>query len=80
MSRPKIDLFLERVAGPRPSGKEFTCFCPSHPDRHRSFSLGSDEEGNVLIFCHAGCSPEAVLSALGLKKRDLFSSPKRRGN
>jgi hypothetical protein len=38
-----------------------------------SISEGSD--GRVLLHCHAGCTVEAVLAALGLAWHDLFAGP-----
>jgi hypothetical protein len=46
--------------------------CPAHGDRHASLSIGTGEDGRILLFCHAGCKPEAVVAALGLKLADLF--------
>ncbi len=45
--------------------------CPAHDDRNPSLSI-SLKEGRILLHCHAGCSKEAVLEALGLEFRDLF--------
>ena len=37
--------------------------------------------GNVLLHCHAGCTKEAILTALGLTMKDLYSnSPTKRHN
>jgi len=44
--------------------------CPAHDDRNPSLSV-SVKEGRVLIHCFAGCSPDAVLGAVGLTWRDL---------
>jgi uncharacterized protein (DUF927 family) len=45
--------------------------CPGHDDRSASLSV-SEGDGKILVHCHAGCSTEAVLDALGLKMADLF--------
>ena len=44
--------------------------CPAHDDRNPSLSI-SLKEGKILIYCFAGCAPEAVLGAVGLTWRDL---------
>lgn len=41
--------------------------CPSHDDEHPSLSLSDSDTGKVLIKCHAGCTQEAVISALKAK-------------
>jgi len=37
--------------------------CPVHEDRHPSLSI-RDGERSILVKCHAGCPPEAVIAAL----------------
>ncbi|WP_347246397.1 AAA family ATPase, partial [Thermogutta sp.] len=46
--------------------------CPAHEDRKPSLSVTRNQDGTVLLHCHAGCSTEAVLAALGLTVKDLF--------
>jgi len=52
-------------------GNEWTARCPAHDDSNPSLWF-RDGENAVVLFCHAGCSQEEVLSAL--KKRDIFIS------
>lgn len=47
------------------------CICPSHGDTHASLTITRGQRG-ILIKCHAGCSTEDILRAVGLKKSDLF--------
>jgi putative DNA primase/helicase len=46
--------------------------CPAHDDRTPSLSVKEGDD-RVLLYCHAGCSPEDVVGALGLEMRDLFA-------
>jgi len=46
--------------------------CPAHEDRQPSLTVSRKPDGTVLLHCHAGCSTEAVLAALGLTVKDLF--------
>ncbi|KWT62886.1 hypothetical protein ADL21_06265 [Streptomyces albus subsp. albus] len=48
--------------------------CPAHEDRSPSLSVTSGREG-VLLRCHAGCTTEEVVAALGLTMADLFDEP-----
>ena len=67
--------FLGRLSGVRKSGAGFIAKCPAHDDRRASLSVtGSD--GRILLTCHAGCSCESVVGALGLKMSDLFEREK----
>lgn len=49
------------------------CCCPAHDDKHASLSISS-ENGKTLLHCHAGCSTESILEAVGLQMRDLFEN------
>lgn len=48
--------------------------CPAHDDDQPSLRVAPGDEGNVLISCKAGCTTEAVCSAMGLKVKDLFAN------
>ena len=45
--------------------------CPAHGDEHPSLSI-SEEDGMVLVKCHAGCSQDSVIEAL--RVRNLWPS------
>jgi putative DNA primase/helicase len=47
----------------RKSGPSYMARCPAHDDRNPSLSL-RDEDGKVLVHCHAGCQQEQVIEAL----------------
>jgi hypothetical protein len=46
--------------------------CPSHADGTPSLSIKEDSTGIILIHCHAGCSPDQIVTAVGLCISDLF--------
>jgi len=48
--------------------------CPAHEDKNRSLSITEGDDGRVLLYCHAGCSTEDIVRALGLTMSDLFPS------
>ena len=55
----------------RRSGKNFQC--PAHDDREPSLTVSRARNGlDVVLHCHAGCSTNAVLAALGFELADLF--------
>ncbi len=41
------------------------CPCPAHNDKNNSLSVGEAADGKLLITCHAGCTFEAIMAALG---------------
>ena len=50
--------------------------CPAHDDRAASLSVGpATHFAGVLANCHAGCSVDDILAALGLTRSDLFDEP-----
>ena len=54
-------------------GKWRAC-CPAHDSSSKSLSI-ADIEGRILVHCFAGCSPEAILSTVGLSFGDLYETP-----
>ncbi len=54
--------------------------CPAHDDRVASLSVAGGDDDRVLLRCHAGCTVEAITSALGLEMSDLFVAEMRQGN
>jgi hypothetical protein len=57
------------------SGHGWMCRCPtglhSHADRNRSLSVRESDDGWVMLKCFAGCPRDEILSAMGLRVRDL---------
>ena len=35
----------------------------------------AEGDGRVLLFCHAGCEVDAILTSIGLELADLFDQP-----
>jgi hypothetical protein len=53
-----------------------TAKCPAHDDQKDSLSIGEGDDGSAVLFCHAGCTFEAIIAKLGLTAKDL-SAPKK---
>lgn len=65
--------FLSRLrvdSGPNGKG-EYMCRCPAHDDKNASLCVRDGEKG-IVLKCQAGCDVQSVVSAMGLKMRDLF--------
>ncbi|MGH3627887.1 MAG: phage/plasmid primase, P4 family [Sciscionella sp.] len=61
-----------RVTG---SGDKLSAQCPAHDDGNASLSV-TGIDGQVLVYCHAGCDTPYVLAAVNLTLADLFDSPR----
>jgi putative DNA primase/helicase len=62
---------LHLLKGVKGNGNQFTSLCPAHSDKAPSLSI-SQKDNRILLHCHAGCSTEAIVMAMGLNLRDLF--------
>ncbi|MBA2461221.1 MAG: hypothetical protein H0V45_05575 [Actinobacteria bacterium] len=67
-----VERVLDRLERVRVGASGWTACCPAHEDGTPSLSISVGDDGRVLIHCHAGCSLEDVLTALGLTAADLF--------
>lgn len=63
--------FLSRLDGRKKCGGYYIARCPAHGDKHQSLSI-SEKDGRILVNCHAGCSANAIVGAMGLELKDLF--------
>ena len=67
-----LDDVLARLSAVRKSGKQYIAHCPAHHDKSPSLSVREGKDGRVLLYCHAGCSIDEIVRALGLTLADLF--------
>jgi len=64
---------LSRFQGVKATGpNKWQARCPAHDDRSPSLSI-TETNGKILLHCFAGCQTEAIVSAAGLRMRDLFA-------
>ena len=64
--------FLKLLQNVKRMSNGYSALCPSHSDNNNSLSIDEGNDGRILLNCHAGCSTADVVSALGLKMKDLF--------
>lgn len=65
--------FLSRLDGVRRSGTGYVARCPAHDDSNPSLSV-MEENGRILLRCHAGCATNTILETLGIEFRALLTS------
>ena len=64
----------------KPNGnKGWQALCPAHNDHNPSLDIDVGEGGKVLVICRAGCSQEAVITALKARSVWRSTAPPRRG-
>lgn len=68
----QLEDVLRRLEGVKRSGGGYSARCPAHEDKNASLSVKQGYNGGVVLHCHAGCTPEQVVGALGLSMKDLF--------
>ncbi len=71
-----FELVLSRLPSAKPaagtSQKAWKACCPAHADTNPSLSVTLGDGGRALIHCYAGCTPEAIVAAMGLTMADLM--------
>ena len=73
-SSPQLERVLAALGPDRlrgQTGHDHTARCPAHEDQRASLTV-ADGERCVILRCHAGCEPRAIVEALGLTWADLF--------
>lgn len=69
-----VELLLSKLPDAKRNGKGWQARCPAHDDRRPSLSIAEGDDGRALVNCHANCTTEAVMSAVGLSVADLMPS------
>lgn len=68
-----LNTVLERLDNPRPSGNNWRAACPTGHRSKFALAISEGDDGRALVYCHAGCSVDEIVSGLGLQKQDLFA-------
>lgn len=63
---------LSGLKGVKRVNKGWRAHCPAHDDKKPSLHVSKGDNGRVLLYCHAGCSANAICQAIGIKVADLF--------
>lgn len=58
---------LARDCQGKQNGSQWSAYCPAHDDENPSLRIKTSDDGTkVLIKCHAGCTPKAILRECNL--------------
>ena len=77
---PRLAEVLNKLQGVKRSSSGWSACCPGHEDRHQSLMVAEGDDGRILMFCHVGCTTEAIVAALGLSMADLFDGQPKAAN
>ena len=71
METPNIDNVLAHMECVHKTGADkWICRCPAHNDKSPSLSIRLTPE-RILLYCFAGCTTEAIITASGLTWGDI---------
>lgn len=65
---------LSKLKNVKRTSDGWTARCPAHEDSHNSLSVSEGDGERVLLFCHAGCSYDDIVAALGIGSSNNSSS------
>jgi hypothetical protein len=87
MTTDPVENFIAKLeqhqCNPRGGPDQWTAKCPvpghgqGRGDRNPSLSVARGENGEALVKCFAGCTPDEIVKALGMTLADLFPPDER---
>ncbi len=68
------DVILSKLQKVKGNGTKYRAKCPvrHHSSGDNTLSLLFNDDGRILIHCHAGCEANDVLESIGLSLSDLY--------
>ena len=67
-----LDDLVGKLDGVRKLPSGYAARCPAHDDHVASLMVNQGRRQPIIVHCHAGCTAEAVMTALGLSTSDLM--------
>lgn len=67
-----LDDLVGKLDGVRKLPSGYAARCPAHDDRVASLMVNQGRRQPIIVHCHAGCTADAVMAALGLSTQDLM--------
>ncbi|MGD9561993.1 MAG: hypothetical protein AB7F88_07215 [Pyrinomonadaceae bacterium] len=69
-----LEKILAKLHGVVKNRSGYMAICPSHEDKEPSLSVSAGMDGITLLYCHGGCDIESILTALGMRMKDLYDN------
>lgn len=64
---------IGRLHGVVPRPGYYVAQCPAHEDKQPSLSIGRGTDQPVVLRCHAGCTTEDIVAAIGMRLSDIMT-------
>lgn len=74
MASEAVQRVLAALPDAKRNGDGWYARCPAHDDRQPSLSIAEGDDGRALVNCHASCTAEAVVKAMGLTMAALMGA------
>ena len=65
-------LFCSKLGQVKRNNNSIVALCPSHNDNSPSLSASYTNE-QIMVYCHAGCTFENIVSSLGMEQSQFFA-------
>lgn len=72
-----VELILSKLPDAKKNSHGWSARCPAHEDHRPSLSIAEGNNGQALVYCHAGCTAQAIVEAVALKLPDLMTAKSR---
>jgi len=66
------ELFRSKLQQVKPTSNGIEALCPAHDDKTASLSARLETD-KIILTCHAGCSFDEIVSALGMEQSQFFA-------
>lgn len=67
-----VERLLGKLQNVKKTSNGWSACCPAHEDGRASLSVSEGDNGHALVHCFAGCTTDAICSAIGLRLSDLM--------
>ncbi len=67
-----VELITGRLDGVTGSNGKYRARCPAHDGKNLTLSVKERADGKAQLTCYKDCTADEIMSAIGLKTRDLY--------
>lgn len=71
----RLEVFLAQLQDVKQMPSGYAARCPAHDDQIRSLMVNEGDQVEIVLHCHAGCTTDEVVAAMGLRIEELTGQP-----